>query len=94
MGLVERTVRTAPVVLIECFLDCRADSVVVDHNKIAAQGVRELEFVVGRECGKVLDLQTVSSHLRVGGLFVAAMTGSGTAKDTRASICSWRKMGQ
>jgi hypothetical protein len=50
--------------------------------------------VVGRECGEVLNLQTVSSHLRVGGLFVAAMTGSGTAKDTRVSICSWRKMGQ
>jgi hypothetical protein len=50
--------------------------------------------VVGREGGKVLDLQTVPSHLRVCGLFVAPMTGSGTAKDTRVSICSWRQMGQ
>jgi hypothetical protein len=49
-----------------------------------------LEFVVGREGGKVLDLQTVSSHFRTSGLSVAAMTGSGTAKDTRVSICSWK----
>jgi hypothetical protein len=94
VGLVERTVRTAPVVLIECFFDGRADSVVVDHIKIATQGVRKLEFMVGREGGEILDLQTVSPHLRVCGLLVAAMTGSGTTKDTRVSICSWRKLGQ
>ena len=91
MGLVERTVGTTPVIFIECFLDSRADSVVVNHIKIATQGVRELEFMVGREGGIILDLQTVSSHLRVCGFLVAAMTGSGTAKNTRVGICSWRK---
>ena len=57
VGLVERTVDTTPVVLIECFLDSWADSVVVDHIKVATQGVRELEFMVGREHGEVFDLQ-------------------------------------
>jgi hypothetical protein len=89
VGPVERTVGIAPVVLIERFLDSRADSVVVDHIEITTRAGLELEFVVGREVRIVFDLQTVSvAHLRVRSFLVAAMTRSSTAEDMRVSVCS------
>ena len=87
IAILEGAVGFAPVISVERLSDSCVDSVVIDHSVIAARAGLELEFVVGREIGKVFDLQTVSiAHLRVCGLLVAAVAGSSATEDTRVGI--------
>lgn len=87
IAILKGAVGFAPVISVECLSDRCVDSVVIDHSVIATRAGLELEFVVGREIGKVFDLQTVSiAHLRVCGLLVAAVAGSSATENTRVGI--------
>lgn len=87
VAILERAVGFVPVISIERLSNSWVDSVVIDHSVITTRAGLELEFVVGREIGKVFDLQTVSiAHLGVCGLLVAAVAGSSATEDTRIGI--------
>ena len=87
VAILEGAVGFAPFISVERPSNICIDSVVIDHSVITTRAGLELEFVVGREIGKVFDLQTVSiAHLRVCGLLVAAVAGSSATEDTRVGI--------